>query len=221
MNRLERMEDFFAARVKDYDDHMRTNIEGSLEFYAYTASLLPKEPNSKVLDLGCGTGLELEEYYKLNPYTETTGIDLSEDMLNALKAKFPGKHLTLIHGSYFDVPLGDRIYDAAVSVESLHHFSAEMKMSLYKKLYASLKDHGIFVLTDYFAESEEREKEYSEELARIKREQGLSGDTFYHYDTPLLVDHEMDILRRAGFSDVRIMKKWGESTCTVLSVKQH
>ena len=221
MNRLERMEDFFAARVKDYDDHMRTNIEGSLEFYAYTASLLPKEPNSKVLDLGCGTGLELEEYYKLNPYTETTGIDLSEDMLNALKAKFPGKHLTLIHGSYFDVPLGDRIYDAAVSVESLHHFSAEMKMSLYKKLYASLKDHGIFVLTDYFAESEEREKEYSEELARLKREQGLSGDTFYHYDTPLLVDHEMDILRRAGFSDVRIMKKWGESTCTVLSAKQH
>ena len=221
MNRLERMEDFFAARVKDYDDHMRTNIEGSLEFYAYTASLLPKEPNSKVLDLGCGTGLELEEYFKLNPYTETTGIDLSEDMLNALKAKFPGKHLTLIHGSYFDVPLGDRIYDAAVSVESLHHFSAEMKMSLYKKLYASLKDHGIFVLTDYFAESEEREKEYSEELARIKREQELSGDTFYHYDTPLLVDHEMDILRRAGFSDVRIMKKWGESTCTVLSVKQH
>ena len=221
MNRLERMEDFFAARVKGYDDHMRTNIEGSLEFYAYTASLLPKEPNSKVLDLGCGTGLELEEYYKLNPYTETTGIDLSEDMLNALKAKFPGKHLTLIHGSYFDVPLGDRIYDAAVSVESLHHFSAEMKMSLYKKLYASLKDHGIFVLTDYFAESEEREKEYSEELARIKREQELSGDTFYHYDTPLLVDHEMDILRRAGFSDVRIMKKWGESTCTVLSAKQH
>ena len=221
MNRLERMEDFFAARVKDYDDHMRTNIEGSLEFYAYTASLLPKEPNSKVLDLGCGTGLELEEYYKLNPYTETTGIDLSEDMLNALKAKFPGKHLTLIHGSYFDVPLGDRIYDAAVSVESLHHFSAEMKMPLYKKLYASLKDHGIFVLTDYFAESEEREKEYSEELARLKREQGLSGDNFYHYDTPLLVDREMDILHRAGFSDVRIMKKWGESTCTVLSAKQH
>ena len=221
MNRLERMEDFFAARVKDYDDHMRTNIEGSSEFYAYTASLLPKEPNSKVLDLGCGTGLELEEYFKLNPCTETICIDLSEDMLNALKAKFPGKHLTLIHGSYFDVPLGDRIYDAAVSVESLHHFSAEMKMSLYKKLYASLKDHGIFVLTDYFAESEEREKEYSEELARIKREQELSGDTFYHYDTPLLVDHEMDILRRAGFSDVRIMKKWGESTCTVLSAKQH
>ena len=221
MNRLERMEDFFAARVKSYDDHMRTNIEGSSEFYAYTASLLPKEPNSKVLDLGCGTGLELEEYYKLNPYTETTGIDLSEDMLNALKAKFPGKHLTLIHGSYFDVPLGDRIYDAAVSVESLHHFSAEMKAQLYRKLHDALKEGGVFVLTDYFAESEEMEKEYFRNLAQLKKEQGLSDDEFYHYDTPLLAEHEMDILRHAGFSDVRMMKKWGESTCTVLSVKQH
>ena len=216
--KLEKMDDFFAARIDGYDEHMKSNIEGASGFYTFTAELLPQETKSRILDLGCGTGLELEAYFAMNPSAEVTGIDLSEAMLDALKAKFPGKHLTLIHGSYFDVPLGDRIYDAAVSVESLHHFSAEMKMSLYKKLYASLKDHGIFVLTDYFAESEEREKEYSEELARIKREQGLSGDTFYHYDTPLLVDHEMDILRRAGFSDVRIMKKWGESTCTVLSV---
>ena len=34
-----------------------------------------------------------------------------------------------------------------------------------------------------------------------------------------LVDHEMELLRQAGFSDVRIMKKWGESTYTVLSAK--
>ena len=59
MIRLEKMDDYFAARVEGYDDHMRTNIEGSSQFYAYTASLLPQEPDSRVLDLGCGTGLEL------------------------------------------------------------------------------------------------------------------------------------------------------------------
>ena len=215
--KLERMDDFFAARLDGYDEHMRRNIEGASGFYAYTASLLPSAEGSRVLDLGCGTGLELEEYFAVNPGAAVTGIDLSEAMLHALKAKFPDKDLTLIRASYFDVPLGNGQYDAAVSVESLHHFPAEMKASLYEKMYSALAEKGIFVLTDYFAESEEMEKEYFQNLAALKKEQGLSDDVFYHYDTPLTVEHEMDVLRRAGFRDIRIMKQWGESTYTVLA----
>ena len=62
------------------------------------------------------------------------------------------------------------------------------------------------------------ETEYFQNLAALKKEQGLSDDTFYHYDTPLLVGHEIDILRKAGFRDVRIMNQWGESTYTVLAI---
>ena len=213
--KLERMDDFFAARVDGYDDHMRTCIEGASDFYAYTASLLPKAAGARVLDLGCGTGLELEEYFSLNPDAAVTGIDLSDAMLGALKAKFPEKKLTLINGSYFDVPLGEKQFDAAVSVESLHHFTAEKKAGLYGKLHAALKPGGVFVLTDYFAESEALEKEYFDNLALLKKQQGLDDNTFYHYDTPLLAKHEMEILRGAGFRDVRILKQWSESTFTV------
>ncbi len=219
MINLERMDDFFAARIDGYDDHMKRDIEGASGFYAYTASLLPSAVGSRVLDLGCGTGLELEEYFMLNPGAAVTGIDLSDVMLNALKAKFPEKNLTLIRASYFDVPLGNGLYDAAVSVESLHHFPAGMKASLYEKLHSALTEKGVFVLTDYFAESDEMEKEYFQNLAALKREQGLPDDVFYHYDTPLTVEHEMDVLRQAGFRDVRIMKQWGESTYTVLAHK--
>ncbi len=111
--------------------------------------------------------------------------------------------------------------DAAVSVESLHHFPADSKAALYGKLHAALTENGIFVLTDYFAKSEELEKEYFCSLANLKKEQGLSDGAIYHYDTPLLVGHEMDILRRAGFRDVRIMKRWGESTYTVWAAAQN
>ena len=217
MIRLEKMDDFFAARVDGYDEHMKTNIEGASGFYAYTASLLPAADGSRVLDLGCGTGLELEEYFALNPGAAVTGIDLSPVMLDALKAKFPEKNLTLICASYFDEPLGERCYDGAVSVESLHHFTAEKKASLYQKLHAALKEGGAFVLTDYFAESAELEAEYFRNLAELKKAQGLSDNEFYHYDTPLLVEHEMEILRGAGFRDVRIVKQWSESTFTVLA----
>ena len=217
--KLEKMDDFFAARIDGYDAHMKRDIEGASGFYAYTASLLPSSGGSRVLDLGCGTGLELEEYFAMNPGAVVTGIDLSEVMLNALKAKFPEKNLDLIRASYFDVPFGHGLYGAAVSVESLHHFSAGMKASLYKKLHSALREKGAFVLTDYFAESEETEKEYFQNLAALKKEQGLSDGVFYHYDTPLTVEHETDVLRQAGFRDVRIMKQWGESTYTVLANK--
>ena len=216
MIRLEKMDDFFAARVDGYDEHMKRNIEGASGFYAYTASLLPAA-GSRVLDLGCGTGLELEEYFAINPGASVTGIDLSESMLNALKEKFPGKDLTLIQASYFDEPFGEERYDAAVSVESLHHFTAEMKASLYGRLRRALKSGGVFVLTDYFAESAELEKEYFQNLAELKKAQGLSDGEFYHYDTPLLVEHEMEILRGAGFRDVRSVKQWSDSTHTVLA----
>ena len=55
--KLERMDEFFAARVDGYDEHMRSNIEGASGFYAYTAALLPQEAECRVLDLGCGSGI--------------------------------------------------------------------------------------------------------------------------------------------------------------------
>lgn len=214
--KLERMDDFFTARVSGYDEHMRTTIEGASGFYAYTASLLPMENEARVLDLGCGTGLELEEYFRLNPDADVTGIDLSEAMLNALKEKLPDRKISLLQGSYFDIPFGEEAYDAAVSVESLHHFPAELKEKLYRKLHAALKSGGCFVLTDYFAESDELETEYFQNLKQLKKEQGLPENEFFHYDTPLTVDHEIQVLQRAGFSDVQIRKEWG-TTFTLLA----
>ena len=211
------MSEFFANRLAGYDEHMRATIEGASDFYAFTAAQLPSGPAAEVLDLGCGTGLELEEYFALNPDAEVTGIDLCRPMLDALKAKFPGRKLNLVCGSYFEVDLPPAAYDAAVSVESLHHFPAADKLSLYRRLFFSLKENGWFVLTDYFAESEALEKKYFDNLEALKHEQRL-GSGYYHYDTPLTVEHETEILSEAGFRDVRILRKWG-STCTVYAGK--
>ena len=205
---LEKMDAFFEARLAGYDDHMLTEIEGAAEFYPATAALLPEASGAKVLDLGCGTGLELQFYFDENPTAKVTGIDLSAAMLGALKEKFPGKELQLVQGSYFEADLGDG-YDAAVSVESLHHFTQEQKTGLYAKLHAALKDGGYFVLTDYFAPDDAYEQFYFNELHRLKHEQGIADDAFYHYDTPLTVAHETKALLDAGFSRVEEIRCWG------------
>ena len=205
---LEKMGEFFDARLNGYEEHQLTCIESAQEFYPFTARCLPTGPVS-ILDLGCGTGLELEYYFPHAPEAAVTGIDLAPGMLKFLREKFPHRKLTLIQGSYFDVPFGEYCFDAAVSVESLHHFTKEEKLPLYQKLHASLKDDGYFILTDYFAPTEQYELFYHQELLRLKAEQGISDNEFYHYDTPLTVKHETEALLTAGFSKVEELGVWG------------
>ena len=206
---LEKMREFFDNRLDGYDEHMLSNIESAEEFYPFTAKCLPAHNNCSILDLGCGTGLELEYYFKLAPNASITGIDLSSGMLNVLKTKFPDKQLNLILVSYFDVPFGEEIYDAAVSVESLHHFTKEEKIPLYTKLYKSLKQDGYFILTDYFSLSDEEERMHRQELLRLKEENNIKDDDFYHFDTPLTVAHETEALLSGGFSKVEVLNSWG------------
>lgn len=215
---LEKMNKFFNKRLDGYDEHMMTTIEASDVFYPFTADCLPKAVGAKILDLGCGTGLELEYYFRLNPSVRVTGIDLTESMLNALENKFPEKELSLICGSYFDVPFDENTFDAAVSVESLHHFTKDEKIPLYTKLCKSLKDGGYFILTDYFALADEDERAFRNELLRLKKEQGIDDNEFYHYDTPLTVEHETEALHQAGFSSVEILNNWG-ATFTIKANK--
>ena len=215
---LEKMADFFENRLDGYDEHMLTNIESAEEFYPFTAKQLPTTENCHILDLGCGTGLELEEYFMLNPSARIMGIDLSQGMLSALKKKFADKDSTLICSSYFDVPFGICSFDSAVSVESLHHFTKEEKVPLYTKLHRALKDGGYFILTDYFSLSDEEEQMHQQNLIALKAEQGIDDDEFYHYDTPLTVKHETEALMEAGFSSVLVLKNWG-ATYIIKAVK--
>lgn len=56
---LEEMNDFFTKRLDDYEEHMSVWKKS----YHIFAETLPLECR-KILDLGCGTGLELDEIWK-------------------------------------------------------------------------------------------------------------------------------------------------------------
>ena len=215
---LEPMAAFFEARLDGYDAHMLRDIQSATEFYPFTAACLPQDAEAEVLDLGCGTGLELEFYFQRNPTARVTGIDLSAGMLESLRVKLPDKDITLIQGSYFDLPLGVGKYQAALSVESLHHFTKEQKTGLYRSLCDALTSDGYFILTDYFADTDDREAEFFTELARLKSEQGITDGEFYHYDTPLTVAHETEALLAGGFAKVETLGTWG-ATHTLKATK--
>lgn len=85
---LEEMNEFFTKRLDDYEEHMSV-WKNSYQIFAET---LPLECR-KVLDLGCGTGLELDEIWKKDPCIEVTGVDLCQSMLDKLLEKHSDKQL--------------------------------------------------------------------------------------------------------------------------------
>ncbi len=74
---IEEMADFFSNQIDNYDN---VHLNNWAEEYAHIADYFDTSINS-LLDIGCGTGLELASIYQKFPNVKITGIDLSKDML--------------------------------------------------------------------------------------------------------------------------------------------
>lgn len=165
---FERMTEFFTVRADGYDRHMLSNVEGCPEAYAKIAELLPFSLTN-LLDLGCGTGLELEEIFNRYPRLTVTGIDLTQAMLDKLQEKYADKALTLICKSYFDTDFGTEVFDAVISVQTLHHFTHAAKERLYAKIRNALKPGGAYIECDYMVVNQSDEDYFVAENKRICR----------------------------------------------------
>jgi cyclopropane fatty-acyl-phospholipid synthase-like methyltransferase len=211
---LEQMDNFFTKRLDMYDVHMMNDVEGCREGYKHMAALLP-ENTKTLLDLGCGTGLELVPIFERFPRLAVTGIDLSLAMLARLQAKFPGKDLTLLCGSYIGRDFGSRQFDAAVSFETLHHLSHEAKVSVYSAVREALKEGGIYLECDFAAASQKEEETFYAENERLRREQNIPRGEICHFDTPCTAEHEIAMLRKAGFQSAE--KVWQQGNTVLIS----
>ncbi|WP_099771187.1 class I SAM-dependent methyltransferase [Mesotoga sp. H07.pep.5.3] len=88
---LETMRAFFDRGAYSCESHMKNNVKESAAFYREMARLVPVTTGIRILYLGCGTGLEIDEIFKLNSTARVTGIDLSEKILENLRSKYEGK----------------------------------------------------------------------------------------------------------------------------------
>ena len=180
---------FFNEKIDSYD-----NVHAIfMETKKTLADNLDKNAK-KILDLGAGTGLELIHLFELFPEAEVTVIDITENMLEKLKKRSFANHVTTICGDFFEVEFGDN-YDAVISTSALHHFKIEEKMKLYKKIYNCLKENGQFINCDKIALSNEIEAGQLYELEHnIKNHK--------HIDTPLTIEHEIEVLKSVDFHEI-------------------
>jgi len=210
----EKMDEFFAARLGIYEDNMLMNVEGLPEGYAELAKHIPLGAKT-LLDLGCGTGLELEEIYKLHPDIIVTGIDITQPMLTMLSGKYPDKDITLVRASYLGYDFGTEQYDCVISFETMHHWTHEEKLGVYKNIRRALKPEGRYVECDYMVEEQSEEDQMFAQSKRIRAEQNIPDGEFYHLDTPCTIDNQIKLLNQSGFADVQMVWRKGATTVIV------
>lgn len=197
---IEEMGEFFTKRIGSYEEHMSL-WKGA---YAFLAGRVPGN-TEKLLDLGCGTGLELEEIYKLLPGVRVTGIDLCPAMLEMLLEKWGSRGPELICGDYFVEELGEAVYDTAVSFQTLHHFQPEKKQQIFNRIFRAVKRGGIYLEADYIACCEEEERLLRTACREKRRHWGIPEEKLIHFDIPLTLEHETQLLYRAGFDRVEAL----------------
>jgi ubiquinone/menaquinone biosynthesis C-methylase UbiE len=213
---LEKMTEFFDNRIDLYEDHM-LSLSHIKNGYVKLAELMPND-SKNLLDLGCGTGLELVEIYKKFPEIKVTGIDLTQKMLNKLKEKFYAKNIKLINENYFKYDFGGNLYDIIISCETLHHFEHEEKIKLYKKIYNALIQKGQYIECDYMVFKQEEEDFYFSENRKLRIENRIKDDEFFHYDTPCTIENQIKMMNKAGFKNVT--EEWREENTVIIRARK-
>ena len=134
----EEMDVFFDNRAEGYDDHMHASLNDAEVYYRKLAAPIPQTLECiHILDVGCGTGLELPAIFDKAPNARLTCIDLSTEMLKILRNKFLKENIKIIEASYLSYEFGRALYDVILSSMTLHHLLPSQKCPLYKNFLHS------------------------------------------------------------------------------------
>lgn len=212
----EEMAAFFNKRAAGYEAHMK-GLDNAEEFYrAISSAFVPTAQTIKLLDLGVGTGLEIQGILDKIPNVQIACVDMAIGMLDELRSKYSAysKQLNIITASYLDYPFSDNEFDYVIAVETMHHWLEGIKVQLYQKIRKSLKTGGLYIEADYVVDEQE-EKEGLKRYMEIQETGVLKEGEIYHIDIPFSVITQKRLFEKAGFSATEIIYEKGNGAILV------
>lgn len=133
----------FNQKAKTWDTPEK--IEKAASYAQKIKEVLQKDHFSKVLEIGCGTGLLGSQFWKTN--TQYVGLDTSSEMLSVLHSKCDDKELVrsyLLNMDIEEVPEKD--FDLVVSSMAFHHLKDPK--NTVQRLAPQLSAHAAIAVID-------------------------------------------------------------------------
>jgi len=127
------------------------------------------ENHINILDLGCGSGLNLKMFTERG--YSAIGIDISSEMLKVARKVCP--EALLINDNFLEDNLFEESFEAVLSKASIHNFTKPDAMKALNKVYRILKDKGVLFIATTVSERPSEgfylKKDYSSSLARYRK----------------------------------------------------
>ena len=135
---------FFNNIAKYYGKGIFKNWNRKIERKAIETASIKK--NSKILDVGCGTGNLLYLFQEQGKNLKLYGIDISNEMLKIAKARLT-KQTNLRLKPIEKINFKSNYFDYVFSVDTFHHYSNyDLAM---KNIYRVLKKKGKLIIADF------------------------------------------------------------------------
>jgi tRNA threonylcarbamoyl adenosine modification protein (Sua5/YciO/YrdC/YwlC family) len=154
----------------------------------------------RILELGTGTGETAWRLLERNPEATLVGLDESESMLSAARARLPADRVSLRVGRLQD-PLPEGEFDLVASALCVHHLDGAEKRDLFARVRRRLVRGGRFVLADVIVPQDPADRV-------IELSPG--------FDRPDTASDQLVWLREAGFE---LISKWIRRDLAVLAAE--
>ncbi|MFA5167191.1 MAG: methyltransferase domain-containing protein [Candidatus Omnitrophota bacterium] len=197
----------FFKVAPHYDEMMTTVVE---------AVPFPKGKRLKVVDLGCGTGNFAQKLLKAFPKAQVTCVDMAKNMLAMARAKLGrNQSVSFWEGDVRDFDYSAK-YDIILSSLVLHHIEKREKPAFFRKLCRALRPGGaLFTIDIFLSPSPHLQKIFINQWKTFMKKNGLSParirDMLMRHrreDRPVCFEDELAMVRRAGFYQVEVLRKY-------------